>query len=170
MYSFLDNVIILCKERFRIKQTLYNIMARKSIAGLSIIQVKGTWRSQGGIILDSRKNHQWLKGEIPHWNIVHVVSFALSHLCISNNTSEIWYIKCTLYYQYDVNSINNNSRGHTEISSFFLGLKICVSGALGRFARSRVLVYYKWVKAFYSIEYNQSNINNGSDRPSSSPY
>ena len=41
----------LCKERCRIKQTLCNSMARKSIAGLPIIQVKGTWRSQGGIIL-----------------------------------------------------------------------------------------------------------------------
>ena len=109
MYSFLGNH--LCKERCRIKQTLCNIMARKSIAGLPIIQLKGTWRSQGGIILGSRKNHQWLKSEFPHWNIVHVVSFALSHLCISNNTSGIWYIKCTLYYQYDVNSVNNNSRG-----------------------------------------------------------
>ena len=88
----------LCKERCRIKQTLCKIMARKSIAGLPILQVKGTRRSQGGIILGSLKNHQWLKSEIPHWNIVHcIVSFALSHLCISNNTSEIWYIKCTLY-------------------------------------------------------------------------
>ena len=81
----------------------------------------------------------------------------------------IQYIKCTLHYQYDVNSVNNNSRGscnrpYTEISNFW-GMKICVSGALARFARSRVLVN-KWVKAFYSIEYNQSNINNGSDRPS----
>ena len=41
----------LCIVRCRIKQTLCNIMARKSIAGLLIIQVKGTWRSQGGIIL-----------------------------------------------------------------------------------------------------------------------
>ena len=41
----------LCKERCRIKQTLCNRVARKSIAGLPIIQVKGTWRSQGGIIL-----------------------------------------------------------------------------------------------------------------------
>ena len=56
--------------------------------------------------------------------------------------------------------------GHTEISHFS---HLCVSGALARFARSRVLVN-KWVKAFYSIGYNQSNINNGSDRPSSSPY
>ena len=64
----------LCKERCRIKQTLCNIYGyRKSIAGLPIIQVKGTWRFQGGIILGSRKNNQWLKSEIPHWNIVHVV-------------------------------------------------------------------------------------------------
>ena len=164
----------LCKERCRIKQTLCNITARKSTAGLPIIQVKGTWRSQGGIILGSRKNNQWLKSEIPHWNIVqsHVVSFALSHLCISNNASEIWYIKCTLYYQYDVNSVNNNSRGNCNRpyrNITFWGMKICVSGALARFARSRVLVN-KWVKALYYIEYNQSNINNGSGRPSSSPY
>ena len=39
-YSFLD--IILCKARCRIKQTLCNSMARKSIAGLPMIQVKGT--------------------------------------------------------------------------------------------------------------------------------
>ena len=48
------------------------------------------------------------------------------------------------------------AKGHTEISHFW-GMKICVSGALARFARSRVLDN-KWVKAFYSIEYNQSNI------------
>ena len=41
----------ICKERCRIKQILCNSMARKSIAGLPIIQVKGTWRSQGGIII-----------------------------------------------------------------------------------------------------------------------
>ena len=43
----------LCKERCRIKQTC-NSMARKSIAGLPIIPVKGTWRSQGGIILEQK--------------------------------------------------------------------------------------------------------------------
>ena len=59
-------------------------MARKSIAGLPIIQVKGTWRSQGGIIL--AQNHQWLKSEIPHWNIVHVVSYALSQLTCAYQT------------------------------------------------------------------------------------
>ena len=53
-----------CKERCRIKQTLYNsmaVMARKSIAGLPIIQVKGTWRSQGGIILaqNSPMTKEW---------------------------------------------------------------------------------------------------------------
>ena len=87
-----------CKKRCRIKQTLCNSMARKSIAGLPIIQVKGTWRSQGGIILARTLNHQWLKSEILHWNIV--VSYALSHLCISNNTSEIWYIKFLLNVLY----------------------------------------------------------------------
>ena len=163
----------LCKERCRIKQTLCNITARKSTAGLPIIQVKGTWRSQGGIILGSRKNNQWLKSEIPHWNIVqsHVVSFALSHLCISNNTSEIWYIKCTLYYQYDVNSVNNNSRGSCNRpyrNITFLrheNMRFWSACSLRSLARIN-----KWVKALYSIEYNQSNINNGSDRPSSSPY
>ena len=115
MYSFLD-IIYVKKGVEYWKQTLCNSMARKSIAGLPIIQVKGTWRSQGGIILGSRKNHQWLKSEIPHWNIVHVVSFALSHALVHIkqyfwNYAEIWYIKCTLYYQYDVNSVNNNSRG-----------------------------------------------------------
>ena len=115
MYSFLD-IIYVNKGVEYWKQTLCNIMARKSIAGLPIIQVKGTWRSQGGIILGLRKNHQWLS-EIPRWNIVHVVSFALSHLCISNNT-EIWYIKCTLYYQYDVNSVNNNSRGSCKMRPY----------------------------------------------------
>ena len=84
-------------------------MAKKSIAGLSIhvIQVKGAWSSQGGVILAQKS--PMTKKWIPHWNIV--VSYALSHLCISNNTSEIWYIKSTVYYQYDINSDNNNSRG-----------------------------------------------------------
>ena len=63
----------LSKQRCRIKQTLCNSMARKRIAGQPIIQVKGTWRSQGGIIL-AQKYYQWLKSEIPHWNIV--VSYA----------------------------------------------------------------------------------------------
>ena len=81
MYSFLD-IIYVKKGVEYWKQTLCNSMARKSIAGLPIIQVKGTWRFQGGIILGSRKNHQWLKSEIPHWNIVHVVSFALSHALV----------------------------------------------------------------------------------------
>ena len=48
---FLTSHDHLCKERCRIKKRLCNSMARKSIAGLPIIQVKGTWRSQGGIIL-----------------------------------------------------------------------------------------------------------------------
>ena len=51
----------LCKERCRIKQTLCNSMARKSIAELPIIQVKGTWRSQGGIILPQ-------KSPMTEWN------------------------------------------------------------------------------------------------------
>ena len=114
---------------------------------------------------------KWLQSEIPHWNIVG--SYALSHLCISNNTillkSDI-NVLYTTSMMYTVLTIiaEGVGKGHTEISHFW-GMKICVSGALARFARSRVLVN-KWVKAFYSIEYNQSNINNGSDRPSSSLY
>ena len=55
----------LCKERCRKKQTLCNIMARKSIAGLPIIQVKGTWRSQGGIINSRAKITNELRVKFP---------------------------------------------------------------------------------------------------------
>ena len=81
-----------------------------------------------------------------------------------------------IYYQYGVNSVNNKSRervaiGHKEISHFW-DMKICDSGAparFARFARSRVLAY-KWVKSSLYYRYNQSNVNNGSNRPRSSPY
>ena len=146
-------------------------MARKSIAGLPIIQVKGAWRSQGGIIL-AQKSPMTKEWNSP-FKYCTCSFFCAQSLVYIKQYFWMWYIKCTLYYHYDVNSVNNNSRGscnigHTEISHFW-GMKICVSGALARCARSRVLVN-KWVKAFYYIEYNQSNINNGSDRPSSSPY
>ena len=49
----------LCKERCRIKQTLCNSMARKSIAGLPMIQVKGTWRSQRIITEDTHHVISW---------------------------------------------------------------------------------------------------------------
>ena len=130
-------------------------MARKSIAGLSEGDMKKSRRDYSRLAQKSPMTKEW---NTPLKYCIHVVSFALSHLCISNNTSEIWYIKCT------VNSVNRLiaegvAIGHTEISHFW-GMKICVSGALARFARSRVLVN-KWVKAFCSIEYNQSSINNG---------
>ena len=48
-----------------------------------------------------------------------------------------------------------------QIYHIFEAWKYAFLERFARFARSRVLV--KWVKAFYSIEYNQSNINNGSD-------
>ena len=75
----------LCKERCRIKQILCNSMARKSIAGLPIIQMQGTWRSQGGIILAQKSPMT------KEWNspLKYLASYALRHLCISNNTSEI---------------------------------------------------------------------------------
>ena len=153
----------LCKERCRIKQTLCNSMARKSIAGLPIIQVKGTWRSQGGIILAQKSPM------IKEWNSpLKYCSFLCAQSLVHiNNTSEIWYIKCILYYQYDVNSVHNNSRG--SCNRPYRNITFLRHENMRFFARSRVLVN-KWVKAFYSIEYNQSNINNGSDRPSSSPY
>ena len=100
MYSFLD-IISVNKGRCRIKQTC-NSMARKSIAGLPIIQVKGTWRAQGGIILVQKSPMT------KEWNSpLKYCSF----LCDQSLVPEIWYIKCTLYYQYDVNSVNNNNRG-----------------------------------------------------------
>ena len=76
----------LCKERCTIKQALCYSMARKSIA-------RATNNTSEGDMKISRRDysHQWLKSKIPQWNIV--ISYALSHLCISNNTSEIWYIK-----------------------------------------------------------------------------
>ena len=130
-----------------------------------MIQVKGTWRSQGGIILAQKSpmTKEWnspLKycsflcaQSLVHikqyfWNLIYKMYFIL----------EVWCKQWTLTI-----IVEGVAIGHTEIL-FFLGMKICVSGALARFARSRVLVN-KWVRAFYSIEYNQSNINNGRDRP-----
>ena len=101
----------LCKERCRIKQTLCNIMARKSIAGLPIIQVKGT-------VKISRRDYSRLPQKSPmtkEWNsplkYCTCSFFCAQSLVHIKPTSEIWYIKCTLYYQYGVNSVNNNSRG-----------------------------------------------------------
>ena len=63
--------------------------------------------------------------------------------------------------------------GHTKYHIFEAYKYAFVERLLASLARSRILAN-KSVKAFYSIEYmynyNQSNINNGSDRPSSSPY
>ena len=66
--------------------------------------------------------------------------------------------------------------GHTEISHFW-GLKICVSGALTRFACSRVYLVNKWVKArtyagIFSwgggqdLQYCRGNASEGAKRPS----
>ena len=87
----------LCKERCIIKQTLCNSMARKSIAGLPIIQVKGRWRSQGGIILGSRKNHQWLMSEIPPLKYCTLYSFLCAQSLV-NIKQYFWNLIYKMYF------------------------------------------------------------------------
>ena len=78
-----------CKERCRIKQ--YYVTLWLGIAGLLIIQVKGTWRSQGRIILAQKLpiTKEW-NSPLKYCTCSFLCAQS-THLCISNNTSEIWY-------------------------------------------------------------------------------
>ena len=106
---FLD-IIYAYKERCRIKRTLCNIMARKSLAGLPIIQVKGTWRSPGGIILAQKSpmTKEW-NSPLKYITCSFLCAQSLVHI-----KQYFWNLIYKMYFilpLHDVNSVNNNSRG-----------------------------------------------------------
>ena len=144
-------------------------MARKSIAELPIIQVKGTWRSQGGIIL-AQKSPMTKERNSPlkYCTCSFFCAQSLVHI-----KQYFWNLIYEMYFILDVNSVNNNSRGSCNRpyrNIIFLRHENMRFWSAYSLRSLVLLVVNKWVKAFYSIEYNQGNINNGSDRPSSSPY